>query len=58
MNDLYNKFCKGCVHDNEDNDPDCEILIEAMDKDIRDIKNDNLVKVGNFIIKCKKYKRS
>jgi hypothetical protein len=29
-----------------------------MDKDIRDIKNDNLVKVGNFIIKCKKYKRS
>jgi hypothetical protein len=59
MNDLYNKFCISCINDlNKDADITCGILIESLDKDIRDIKNDNLVKAGNFIIECKKYKRS
>ena len=59
MNYLYSKFCVNCVNDsNKDADITCEILLESINKAIRDINNTDLVKVGNFIIECKKYKRS
>lgn len=58
MNDLYNKFCINCIYDfNKDSEPVCEILIESFKKDIRDINNTDLVKVGNYVIECKKYQR-
>lgn len=57
-NEFYLKWCINCLRDiNKEADPVCEILNQAIEKDIRDIKNDDLVKVGNYVIKCKLYER-
>jgi hypothetical protein len=57
--EFYDKWCKNCLEDiNKDSEPTCEILNQALNKDIRDINNKHLIAVGNYVIECKKYKRS